>query len=99
MAPKDDDNGYRLLCPKFNGVKGPAFTAWAREFMDATEAKGDEDGSWADCYQGLDPQAGLTAAQVRRRHLVLRRQRLLPTVSVLLRLARSRPSGYPNAFE
>ena len=37
--------------------------------LDAAEGKGDEDASWAMCYLGTDPQAGLTQAQTKRRAL------------------------------
>jgi hypothetical protein len=52
---------------KFAGQRGYQFTEWAKEFLDAAAGKGDEDASWADCYLGQDPQAGLTAVQTRRR--------------------------------
>ena len=57
----------RLIAAKFAGQRGYQFTEWAKEFLDAAAGKGDEDASWADCYLGQDPQAGLNAAQLRRR--------------------------------
>jgi hypothetical protein len=57
----------RLIAAKFAGQRGSQFTQWAREFLDAAAGKGDEDASWADCYLGQDPQAGLSGAQTRRR--------------------------------
>ena len=57
----------RLIAAKFAGQRGPQFTQWAKEYLDAAAGKGDEDGSWADCYLGQDPQAGLSAVQTRRR--------------------------------
>ena len=66
---RDKDDAPRLLCRKFSGEKGPAFTKWRKEFLDAAEAKGDQDASWAMCYLGLDPQAGLNATQTGRRSM------------------------------
>ena len=61
---ESDRNGPRLLCRTFNGTKGAQFTRWRADMLDAAEGKGDEDASWAMCYLGTDPQAGLTAKQV-----------------------------------
>ena len=61
--------GFKLMCKQHHGQKGPIFDQWALIYLDCCEAKGDEDGSWADCHLGTDLQAGLTAAQVRKRKL------------------------------
>ena len=63
----DDKTAIRLVCPKFNGHKGKEFTAWKRQYLDGCHLKGDDDASYTDCYLGNDPQAGLSAAQLRRR--------------------------------
>ena len=47
--------------------KGQVFEEWNKELLDAAGGEGDEDASWADRFLGLDPRAGLTAAQQRRR--------------------------------
>jgi hypothetical protein len=57
----------RLIAAKFAGQRGSQFTQWAKEYLDAAAGKGDEDASWADCYLGHAPQAGLSAVQTRRR--------------------------------
>ena len=66
MTAKADPDD-RLLVPKHTGAKGQAFTTWKKPFLDACEGKGDDDGSWTDCFLGTDPQAGLSGAQIRRR--------------------------------
>ena len=81
MAGKDDKDGPKLLCKPFHGQRGPVFDQWSLEYLDAAEGKGDEDGSYADCHLGTDPQAGLSAAQSRRR-IVRRRCNGLATVYV-----------------
>ena len=43
------------LCRKFNGVKGPAFASWSKEYLDACEEKGDQDASFTMQYLGLAP--------------------------------------------
>ena len=57
----------RLIAAKFAGQRGPQFTEWSKDYLDAATGKGDEDASWTDCFLGQDPQAGLSAAQTRRR--------------------------------
>ena len=70
MGDRRDDcsEGLKLLCRKFNGQKGPAFTSWKKEYLDACEEKGDQDASYSMHYLGLAPAAGLTPAQVARRN-------------------------------
>jgi len=68
MPDDKDGNGPRLLCSRFNGEKGPLYTKWRKEVLDAFEGKGDEDASWAQTILGLDPHAGLTPAQTKRRN-------------------------------
>ena len=67
MSSDKDKDGPRLIYEKYDGRRGPEYTEWRKGFLDACEGKGDEDGSWADTLQGLDPQVGLSAAQNRRR--------------------------------
>ena len=62
MDKRDDySEGLKLLCRKFNGQKGPAFTSWKKEYLDACEEKGDQDASYSMQYLGLAPAAGLTS--------------------------------------
>ena len=56
----DRDNRPRLIYKTYDGKKGPEFEPWSVGFLDAAEGKGDDDASWSDCYQGLDPQADQT---------------------------------------
>ena len=63
----EDKTAIRLVCPKFSGNKGKEFTAWKRPYLDGCYLKGDDDASYTECYLGTDPQAGLSAAQLRRR--------------------------------
>ncbi len=75
------DSKTRLLVEPFNGQRGPVFTKWAKGYLDAAAGGhcGDEDASYAECYLGTDPQAGLSAAQDRRR-----KQRRRESYSTLL---------------
>ena len=50
----------RLIAAKFAGQRGPQFTEWSKDYLDAATGKGDEDASWTDCFLGQDPQAGLS---------------------------------------
>ena len=61
------DTKNRLLVEPFNGQRGPVFTNWAKGYLDAAAGRGDEDASYAECYLGTDPQAGLSNAQDKRR--------------------------------
>ena len=67
VSNDDRDSRPRLIYKPYSGKKGPEFEPWVVGFLDAAEGKGDDDASWADCFKGTDPQAGLTQAQTRRR--------------------------------
>ena len=62
VSNDERDNRPRLIYKPYAGKKGPEFEPWVVGFLDAAEGKGDDDASWADCYKGTDPQAGLTQA-------------------------------------
>ena len=81
LMSSSTDSKTRLLVEPFNGQRGPVFTKWAKGYLDAAAGGhcGDEDASYAECYLGTDPQAGLSAAQDRRR-----KQRRRESYSTLL---------------
>ena len=82
MPDDEERTGIRLICQKFSGKKGPEYTRWRKEMLDAAEGKGDEDASWAQTLLGTDPQAGLTPAQNKRR-TVRRRESYAQLVALI----------------
>ena len=60
MANDNDDNVDKKLriCKSHDGSKGPRFTKWKRQWLDAAEGRGDEDASWAETALGTDPGPG-----------------------------------------
>ena len=67
MSDEKSDGPRLLTAKKHDGSKGAAWEKWKTEYLDAAAGKGDEYASWADVFNGTDPQVGLTAAQVRSR--------------------------------
>ena len=60
MAEKRDDNPLRLIVREFDGKKGPGYTAWRKELLDALAGKGDDDASLADTVMKKDRRGGLS---------------------------------------
>ena len=67
MSDERSDGPRLLTAKKHDGSKGAAWEKWKTEYLDAAAGKGDDMASWADTFNGTDPQVGLTAAQVRAR--------------------------------
>ena len=53
-----DEHLPRLIVRQFNGRKGPEYTAWRRELIDALSLKGDDDSSLAETVERKDRRAG-----------------------------------------
>ena len=62
----------RLIVRPFNGRKGPEYTSWRRELLDALALKGDDDFSLAETVERTDRRAGLSATETKRRKRRLR---------------------------
>ena len=72
MGGDRDDNPLRLIVREFDGRKGPEYTAWRKELLDALAGKGDDDASLADTVMKKDRRAGLSAAEAKRRKTRIR---------------------------
>ena len=80
MSSDRKDDGPHLLTPKYHGQRGPLFENWKVAFLDACAGKGDNVASFAECFLGLDPQAGLNNAGI-----ALRKVRRRESYSMLMR--------------